>query len=351
MKTFFVAALTFYFGLLSYSQVPPIPDPSLFAHWKFDSILDDWTYNANHLSNMNGSWYPVYYTQGRDSTPYKAIQFGQYACKVVTYFPHQEDRPIQIDSGYNSWSVACWITGTGAGYLIGNRNIRTWDDSIILEHQGQFSIGTTIDKRVKVTLVDENRNLYHYETDSLYERTKWNHLVCIFDKGNDSLYIYLNTQKIYGAQLTPMLQEKALFCVGGMYQFDTLTMNGWGGSTWRASEKFLGKVDDIKIYKKVLNHNDVMQLYFNDYVSSIQKLQTETFKGKIYPNPTNEHLTLESITPITIVKLYSVSGQELFSQSINSNKTHVNFKNLPAGTYILILDTDNEKFSAKILKK
>lgn len=350
MKTFVVVALTFFFALPSYSQVPPTPDPYLFAHWKFDSILDDWTYNGNHLAHMNGFWNPVYYRPGRDSTPNKAIQLGQYACKVITYFPSYDDKPLQVDSGYNSWSVASWIT-SGAGYLVGNRNLKTLDDTIILFHRGQFSIGTTLDKRIKVTLIDVNGNLKVYETDTIYNRQKWNHLVCVFDKDKDSLNIYLNAQKIYTDKLVPMQQEKALMCVGGMYQFDTLTLNGWGGSTWRFIEMFYGKVDDLRIYKKKLNDTDVMQLYLNDYVSGIEKIHTKSFSGKIYPNPANEYLTIESTEPLLSLKLYSVFGEELFTQTVNSDKARINFKNLIAGSYMLMLSTAKEIYFEKIIKE
>ena len=114
---------------------------------------------------------------------------------------------------------------------------------------------------------------------------------------------------------------------------------------------FYGKVDDLRIYKKKLNDTDVMQLYLNDYVSGIEKIHTKSFSGKIYPNPANEYLTIESTEPLLSLKLYSVFGEELFTQTVNSDKARINFKNLIAGSYMLMLSTAKEIYFEKIIKE
>lgn len=344
MKKITALAIALFFTLNSFCQITS--DPYLFAYWTFDSILDDFSSNGNHLGNSDGCWLPVTYQAGRDSTTNKALKLGSfYACKATTHFPC-DDKSLQIDSGYNSWSVAAWITQAGAGYLVGNRNLTTLNDTLILEHNGQFSIGTTIDKRINVTLVDANGNLQVYETDSIYDRNKWNHVVCVFDKVKDSVIIYLNTQKCYSGKLVPMQQTQALMCVGGMYNYNHLTVN----ANWKFIERFFGKVDDMKIYTRALSYTDVTQLYLNDHVSGIGKMESE-FNGMVYPNPVSDCLTIESTEPIMAMKLYSVLGDELFTETVNSTKAKIMFKNLTAGSYALMLTTIKGTYFKRIVKE
>ena len=104
MKTPFT--LTLFFVLLSGICGALPTDSSLFAHWTFDGTTDDFTYRANHLAHMDGSWHTPTYKPGRDSVANKAIQLASYGCKVISYIPSEENKPLQLDSGSNSWSVA-----------------------------------------------------------------------------------------------------------------------------------------------------------------------------------------------------------------------------------------------------
>ena len=75
----------------------------------------------------------------------------------------------------------------------------------------------------------------------------------------------------------------------------------------------------------------------------------------IYPNPTNNFLTLKvdqtSFSERDRLQLFSVIGEQLYSSNINSQQTTVDLSKIPEGTYILITSIDGIQKSFKILKE
>lgn len=75
----------------------------------------------------------------------------------------------------------------------------------------------------------------------------------------------------------------------------------------------------------------------------------------IYPNPTNNVLTLKvdqtSFSKRDRLQLFSVIGEQLYSSNINSQQTTVDLSKIPEGTYILITSIDGIQKSFKILKE
>jgi len=75
----------------------------------------------------------------------------------------------------------------------------------------------------------------------------------------------------------------------------------------------------------------------------------------IYPNPTNNVLTLKvdqtSFSERDRLQLFSVIGEQLYSSNINSQQTTVDLSKIPEGTYILITSIDGIQKSFKILKE
>jgi hypothetical protein len=348
MKVRIVTAIVVCFIGITFSkaQIPPIPDPYLFAHWKFDSILDDFTYNANHLAHGNGTWHPVQYTIGHDSLPNTAVQLNAYALRVISYQNNQNPKLLQIDTGYNTWSVAAWVRGSGV--ILANHNQEALDDSIVLANTGQFSISVTTDKKLAVSFVDVNSNLFLVTTDTLPIYQRWNHFVIVFNKEKDSLIIYHDAQKIFSAPLIPMKQESAIMCIGGRYFYNNYSN---GNATWGYKNKFFGRIDDIKIYKKEVTEDDVLQLYVHGYISGLQLTPQSDLALSVYPNPTTESFAIESPYSILNISLYSVSGERVLNKKVNKEKLLLSINNFEAGIYYLAAETSQGLIVKKIIKQ
>ncbi len=98
---------------------------------------------------------------------------------------------------------------------------------------------------------------------------------------------------------------------------------------------------------------ETVDLWFDEFkirdvtnTLSVDIHQNLTSKIQVYPNPTRNALTIESITPIKKVSLFDITGRLI----IESNKTKINTKNLVNGTYILQVVTEKGTFKKKIIK-
>jgi len=98
--------------------------------------------------------------------------------------------------------------------------------------------------------------------------------------------------------------------------------------------------------------------YFDDFnLNTIDQsiLGTDTFEiinANIYPNPVKEKLTIELANPLpTLVKIYTIRGQLIRQQEINSSTTSINLDYLNSGVYILQLQTEKTKGFFKIIKE
>lgn len=81
------------------------------------------------------------------------------------------------------------------------------------------------------------------------------------------------------------------------------------------------------------------------------------FKNEIiiYPNPTNNVLTLKveqtSFSDRDRLQIFSIIGEQMYSSTINSQQTTVDLSKFPKGTYILMTSIDGIQKSFKILKE
>jgi len=72
---------------------------------------------------------------------------------------------------------------------------------------------------------------------------------------------------------------------------------------------------------------------------------------KVYPNPTNEVLTVSAEHEIISLAVYNLLGQEVMIKSINTNYTTINVSELPAGTYLVKVNMGTAFRTIKVVKQ
>lgn len=70
-----------------------------------------------------------------------------------------------------------------------------------------------------------------------------------------------------------------------------------------------------------------------------------------YPNPVVDYLYFNNDNRIKDVEVYNVSGQRVLSETINAEKGSLDMRRVPAGIYIVKVNTEKGSQSLKIIKK
>ena len=69
----------------------------------------------------------------------------------------------------------------------------------------------------------------------------------------------------------------------------------------------------------------------------------------IYPNPTTSLITIEGLTEAVTVDIYNLQGTKMGSQRVDENNT-IKINHIPAGMYILDIQTKDHRERHKIIK-
>ena len=106
---------------------------------------------------------------------------------------------------------------------------------------------------------------------------------------------------------------------------------------------YLAKIEDCAAQvKRQSNQSIRMKLYLD---KDIKNLNNEV---NIYPNPASDFLTIESTLKVENVSVYDISGKKI-NVAFTNNKVDV--RNLPAGNYMINIETKEGKTTKKFIKK
>ena len=72
---------------------------------------------------------------------------------------------------------------------------------------------------------------------------------------------------------------------------------------------------------------------------------------EIYPNPTTDYVNINGLKSASTIRVYSTTGQLVFTGKAESNKLSVNLSTCDAGLYLLQIESNGSVVNAKILKK
>jgi hypothetical protein len=71
----------------------------------------------------------------------------------------------------------------------------------------------------------------------------------------------------------------------------------------------------------------------------------------VFPNPASDYVLFESDEAITSIFVYSLTGQVMINKATNNKSYKLDISKLNAGTYFLIVKTENESVSRQIVKE
>ncbi len=88
----------------------------------------------------------------------------------------------------------------------------------------------------------------HQFAPNLLDNQDWHHIVGIFD--GEAIHLYMDNKQLVNSEVPGNAFEGSMqLGIGGSYNH------------WRSSENFNGMIDEVRIYNRALNENDVEELY------------------------------------------------------------------------------------------
>jgi len=84
---------------------------------------------------------------------------------------------------------------------------------------------------------------------------------------------------------------------------------------------------------------------------STQETPQKNLSLKVFPNPTDDILYVETQEQLINYSIFTMSGQKISADIFRNNEKNVNVKNLLQGTYIIQIKTNRQTYTNKIVKK
>ena len=127
-----------------------------------------------------------------------------------------------------------------------------------------------------------------------------------------------------------------------------------GGSTGTTIPgPFTSSASDGSLTMKFFSDQGLVDAGFIATTSCSPNLGTANFSGidfTYYPNPTNGVVNIVSKTKISLINVYNIAGQLLYSSNKNNLESSINIAAFAKGTYFFKLKFDEKEVNFKILK-
>jgi hypothetical protein len=297
----------------------------------------DFSGNANDLSGTgnNGTVYGPTLTTDRFGIANKAYNFVNGADKIVV--PNNNSLSLTGSFGFNFWLDISGFSGTFNSVL-------SKYESSSCNHYGYF-IGmmswTGEDKiEYQADPICSSANSYEPNANGKLNASQWYNVGITYDKPNTKLIYYVNGVKIDSFVVALTVQNTAYDLIIGNHVAYPYTSSSTGAN-------FQGKLDDIRIYNRLLTKCDMDSLYTPNLTTGVAN-QNSKPQIKIYPNPANEQITIQGISKEARVEIYNVSGQLV--KSIQSPSTSIDISQLEKGFYFLKVTSEGKSQTLKFVK-
>ncbi|MBI1305821.1 MAG: T9SS type A sorting domain-containing protein [Bacteroidetes bacterium] len=199
----------------------------------------------------------------------------------------------------------------------------------------------------------ENNRIQGHRTGQWLNDTCWHMITFTYNSENNAMLVYIDarlsgTTNISGSsggfESNDSIRyfQNQPWVFGAHSQFiSDLNNNG--------PKYYIGDLDEVSFYNKVLNDSEVMILYLpSDSCEKFIKVESAL---KIYPVPTHSVITIEFGSRITqlgkVFQIYNSIGQLIYEENINSSKTTLDLKSLCAsGMYLFVFRQDEKTILA-----
>lgn len=328
---------------LTVSAFSQIPTSGLVGYWPFNGNADDLSVSGN-----NGTVHNATLTTDRFGQPNSAYQFVGNDNNTVSYISADYNN---LPSGNSPRTFSVWVTHDSYGVPGGSGN----DGHPVLAY-GSPSTNAATD----ITFFTSPSNVpyirfagFNNDLDIPFTYTlgAWYNVVTTFDGTTAKIYV-----------------NDSLIGSGNFPSWNTVLDSLFIGTQTMKSRFHNGKIDDIRIYDRVLDQIEITSL-FNEsicyqtitdtvYITvtdtliinrNTTNLNPLTYENtiKLFPNPTNDVLNIDfgsnfsTMNGFTL-KITNSLGQTVYTTPINSQTSNLSISAWTNGIYFVrLLDASN----------
>lgn len=315
--------------------------------WYYENKYS-YTYdNLNNIKTITQSVYDYTYTNNWNANFRDTIIYDTM------------NRVIEITQYYNPDNV----------YQPGTSEIYSYDSNGNINNAKHYRWSATY-QGAWYTIIEQEDSFYYYDNNSLrYVKSyKWNYpcgggyvittqLIEFQYKYNDAGDLILKKCIVAPFADSPYIKSIS-------YIYDQWQNSIKGKAVYTNNKSSVPPILynlSLELYSQ---QNSIMQYtgpyfsneYYAHYQAFIAPSEVNTLnadKIEIFPNPSNEFLTISNSKnlPINKISFFNLLGQNIFNLEINGNKEDIkiDLNNFEKGPYLLLIYTDNEILSRKII--
>lgn len=330
------------------AQVPSyVPTNGLVGYWPFNGNANDESGNGNN-GTVNGATLSL----DRFGNNNKAYIFNGISDFISTNFlppTANQSRTISV------WFFSDDTTMPNDGYCLTSYGANSFDCS---QAGGRFELGMFYNNDINAKSLKIDGVCTAIFSPSTYS-SGWHNFVATYDSSSANLF---SNSKMYidGILVTGINYYNPNTIINTL-NFTAFTI---GKSPSSPQRIFKGKIDDIGIWNRALTQQEITNLYNSANTNECLTMTintgplsttpvTYTSTVNIYPNPANDHITIDcgNLTNVQgwSIKITNLLGQEVFNQPMNTQQYYVPLNTWTGqGIYFVkIINAQNEVVNIK----
>ncbi|OSZ79097.1 hypothetical protein CAP35_12850 [Chitinophagaceae bacterium IBVUCB1] len=310
------------------------------AYYKFSGNLNDSSGAGNHATGRGG----IGYTTDRWGKPNSAGNFDGVddwmfvASNAGITMGSKMTISFQFKTKNKRGQVLISKSDT-----INNANYKQFQVGINYPSLGDSGLMLSTEHDFDCITTSGTFNNYSFSKSTI--DTNWHCAIMVFDSSYKRIY------------LDGLLVANDTVKTGNMYSIDSC--NGGVlkiGSWWQSDpQSFDGQIDEIRIYKRILNtqeRDSVCKNVQNPTDEEPQSVANTTLNNiGLYPNPlTGNTLYLDHTGEIKYA-IYNIAGQMLQTGKLQANDKAIYVRELATGVYILKAETNEGVWHQRFVKQ
>jgi len=312
MKKIFILLLICGISQMLNAQIPSyVPKYSLIGWWDLNGNVND-----NSKNQLNGK--SIGATNGIDRFGKENSCFIFNGTTDYIEIPHNAKLDCQ-----NSITISCWIY---------NEDV-SLGQKILDKSTGGTSNGWSLDlspnpsdiNKIRFIVGGATASNMPFSKNEITNNKQWYHVVVTYDRSTVKFYINGNLSN--SSQLTTATPT-------------TTHPIRIGVTTSKSAGFFKGKIDDLGLWDRALEANEIEDLYKAAFCENIISVQDtliinakltgpnpmQSNKIKIYPNPAKDHLNVDFGNYSSMagyeINIFDIAGKSVYSSTINkANET------------------------------